>query len=199
MLGCLGFLLFLGWMTVETWFAFWQVAPMIGVHTRNSGILEVILLQVAMIGLGIWVFRRNLREMPTAMLAAFTGKGGGEAGRRMVALVGGVLLMIPGFLTDIPGLLFLLPPVQWLFANAAAKVAMILAKQAMKRVMGGGAFPGAAGGFPGAGAGFPGGFPQGGFPFPAKPDDRMQAGGFAKRPKVYDTTAERADGPTKID
>jgi len=106
----------------------------------------------------------------------------GGAGKRLVGLVGGVLLVFPGYLSDAAGLLLLLPPVQVLFSRFANLAVAAIARNAMQGMMGGKGFPG--GGFPG----FPGGFPGGG-PFPGmKPDDR---GTFPRPTKTIDTTVDK--------
>jgi hypothetical protein len=117
----------------------------------------------------------------------------GTIGRRLIGIIGGILLAFPGFVSDVPGLLFSLPPVQILLGRLGAAIAASVAKRTI-----GGMFRG-AGGFPGSG--FPGGgmpgIPPGMFPkgFPGlKPDDSLPFGrppGGA--PKTYDVEPEKPE------
>lgn len=195
-LGCLGLLLGLVIASAEAW-SFVLASRLLRAHASGiiggtgwvDTVLPIILLQAAMIALGVVVVRRAIARMPTVLMGAMMGQGDG-AGRVAVQALGGLLLIIPGFLLDVLGILLLLPPVQALFGKLGQRVLMALLKQQMARMFPGGRPPG-AGGFPG----FPG-FPGGPFPGmsprgPLMPDDRVQRGPA----KVVDTTAERVDRP----
>lgn len=173
-IGCLLALAVIGALSVELWFML-TLFEVRWVRDR-LGAFGVILgiIVISWIGVQIAMFhgRRIMAEFLT-----------GGAGKRLVGLIGGVLLAFPGYLSDAVGLLLLLPPVQVLFGRVANLVVAAMARNAMKGMMGGKGFPG--GGFPG----FPGGFPGGGGPFPGmKPDDK----GFFPRPtKTIDTTVDK--------
>lgn len=171
--GCLLALLVIGALSVELWFALW-LHERIWVKDHLGGFgLIVGIIATSFLGVRIATFHGK------RIMAEFLGGG---AGKRLVGLVGGVLLAFPGFLSDAVGLLLLLPPVQALFARVANLAVAAIARNAMKGMMGGKGFPG--GGFPG----FPGGFPGGG-PFPGmQPDDRRS---FPRPTKTIDTTVDK--------
>jgi UPF0716 protein FxsA len=176
-LGCLGFLLVLVLAALEIW-GFLLVAGWLDLLFRSGGWLEAVLLQVAMIALGIWLVRRHAAALGPALAATLTGKDNGAAGRRMVGLVGGILLIVPGFFSDVLGLLFQVGLVQGALSRIGRILAIAAARQALAK-MGGGAFPGAGP--------FPGMQPRSGFPGmpPLRPDDQV-----VRRPRILDTTAE---------
>jgi UPF0716 family protein affecting phage T7 exclusion len=110
----------------------------------------------------------------------------GNLGRRMVALIGAVLLVFPGLVTGVIGLLLQLPFMQALFAKSASKLGAVVMRTAMSKAMGMKSFPG---GNPFAG-------PLAGMSmFPGmKPDDRISLDPKKKPPKppkTYDTTVEK--------
>ncbi|GDY11491.1 hypothetical protein LBMAG53_03680 [Planctomycetota bacterium] len=173
-LGCLGFLLVLALGALEIW-GFLLVVGWLNLIFHSGGWLEAVLLQVAMIALGIWLVRRHAAALGPALAASLTGKDSGAAGRRMVGLVGAILLIVPGFFSDVLGLLFQIGFVQGALSRIGQLLAIAAARQALAK-MGGGAFPGAGP--------FPGMQPRSGFPG-MQPDDRV-----VRRPRILDTTAE---------
>lgn len=167
--GCLSILLVIAFLCIELY-------VLLEVIQRVGDVLGPILLVIVTSVIGVKVLQYQLKHLPQAFVS-------GQIGRRLVGVIGAILLIVPGFVSDVVGLLFLLPPVQGLFAGLGAVVGASVAKRAMGRMFGGGAFP------PG---GFPGGFPSGGFPggFPGlKPDDQLPFG----RPttKTYDVKPEK--------
>jgi len=175
--GCLLALLVIGALSVELWFAL-TLYEQTWVKDR-LGAFGVILGIIVISWIGVRVATYHGKRIMGEFLT-------GGAGKRLVGLVGGVLLAFPGYLSDAIGVLLLLPPVQMLFARVANLAVAAIARNAMKGMMGGKGFPG--GGFPGGGfPGFPGGFPGG--PFPGmKPDDR---GTFPRPTKTIDTTVDK--------
>jgi len=166
-LGCLVMLLIFGALCVELW-AF----LVIRVYVDDT--LGPLLLLIALSYIGVKVVIAQARALPMDLLA-------GRGGRRLVGIVGGVLLAFPGFISGAMGLLLILPPVQILLSGLGQRVAASVMRNLMGRMSGGG-FPGMPKGFPG---GFPGGMP--GNPFPGmKPDER-----FRKPTKTIDTTIEK--------
>ena len=173
--GCLLALAILGALCVELWFLLTlSGVPRIRDDIGAFGlILGVIVISYLGVRIAMYHGKRIMPEFMT-----------GGAGKRLVGLVGGVLLVFPGYLSDAVGLILLLPPVQVLLARVANLAVAAIARNAMKGMIGGKGFPGGGGGgFPG----FPGGFPGG--PFPGmKPDDR---GTFPRPTKTIDTTVEK--------
>ena len=166
-LGCLLVLLIFGALCVELW-------AFLIIRAYVDDTLGPILLLVAMSYIGVRVVIVQARMLPMDLLA-------GRGGRRLVGVVGGVLLAFPGFISDALGILLLLPPVQIVLSGLGQRLAASLMRTITGRMMGGG------GGFPGMPKGFPGGFPGG--PFPGmKPDER-----FRKPTKTIDTTVEKDD------
>lgn len=107
----------------------------------------------------------------------------GKAGRRIIGIMGALLLAFPGFGSDLLALPLLFPPVQALLGRFGTVLAGSLMRNAMGRM--GGKFPG--------GGGFPGGFPGGGGPFPGM----QPRGGFAGM-KPDDSVATKRGGPKRI-
>ena len=166
-LGCLMLLLVFGALCVELW-------AFLIIREYADDTLGPILLLVALSYIGVRVVIVQARMLPMDLLA-------GRGGRRLVGVVGGVLLAFPGFISDALGILLLLPPVQIVLSGLGQRLAASLMRTIAGRMMGGG------GGFPGMPKGFPGGFPGG--PFPGmKPDER-----FRKPTKTIDTTVEKDD------
>jgi UPF0716 family protein affecting phage T7 exclusion len=159
-LGCLMLLLVLGAFAGELW-------VFLVVRERVDDTLGPLLVIIATSYIGVRVAIWHGQKLPLDLLA-------GTAGRRLIAVLGGVLLAFPGLVSDVLGLLLLLPPLQSVLAGFGQRLASSLMRNIMSR-MGGGSFPG----------GMPGGFPGG--PFPGmKPDDR-----FTKPTKTIDTTLEK--------
>jgi UPF0716 family protein affecting phage T7 exclusion len=172
-IGCISILLFIFLLCVE----FYVLLVVMG---WMKDILGPLLILAVMTVVGVKVAQFHMKRLPQALMS-------GQGGRRVIGLVGGLLIVIPGFITDIVGLLLQVPFVQRLFS----KLGMLVAASLVKRAMGGGlgkGFPG----FPGGG--FPGGFPGGAFPggpFPGmKPDDRITSG-KAGGPKTYDVQPDK--------
>lgn len=177
--GCLAILLVIAALAVELW----VVLLVIG---WSKDVLGPLLAVGATSIIGVVVIRRQLAVLPQSMLD-------GSIGRRLIGLIGGILLVFPGFVSDVPGLLLALPPVQALFGRLGAAIAASFAKRAI-----GGMFRGMPGGFPGGmpGGGFPGGIPPGMFPkgFPGlKPDEQLPFGRPGAPPKTYDVKPEQPE------
>lgn len=171
--GCLLLLLILGMACVELW-------VFLLVVTKAE---DVILPLIAIIGLswsGWRIITHQVKLLPAAFLT-------GDAGRRLVGLIAGAMLLLPGFITAALALPLLLPPVQRLFSRLGNVIAGGLMRHLMGRMKPGG-FPGGA--FPGGpfpSGPFPGMQPRGG---PLRPDDSVRA-----PPKIIETTVERDDDP----
>jgi UPF0716 family protein affecting phage T7 exclusion len=190
MIGCLGLLLVLAVLTGEAFsfvvahkvLATWG-RDLVGGSQVSDTILLIILLQVAMIVAGVLVVKSAVNRLPAVLMGSMLGQGTG-AGRLLIGLFAGILLIVPGFFLDVVAVLLLLPPVQALFGAIGQRVAMSLVRQQMAKMFPGGK-PGMAGGFPfGAGTPFPGMQPRG----PLTPDLSVGRGG-----KIVDVTAERVD------
>ncbi len=165
-IGCLFLLAIIGFFSAEI-YVFLVVVEQSKRIWGTSDVLAPLIAVIATSYIGVRVAIHHGRKLPMEML-------GGNAGSRMVAVLGGVALAFPGFISDAVGLIMLLPPVRRLFSRSAGLLAAALARQAMSRAMGGKGFPGFGGGqFPGM-----------------KPDDRRF---FPKSTKTIDTTAERQD------
>ena len=183
--GCLAILLVIAALAVELW----AVLFVIGL---TKDILGPLLAVAATSILGAVMIRRHVAGLPKSMLD-------GTIGRRLIGIIGGILLAFPGFVSDVPGLLLILPPVQMLFGRLGAAIAASVAKRTMSKMFGGGmpgGFPG--GGFPGGfpGSGKPGGIPPGMFPkgFPKlTPDERLSFGKSGAAPKTYDVKPEEPE------
>ncbi len=153
---------------------------------RTEEPFGLLLLMAVICVVGVKLTAYHASKLPVALMS-------GDLGRRMVAVIGGVLLVIPGFGTDVLGLLCQIPLVQRWFAGGAGKLGSALMNQAMQRMGGAGkaGFPGApGGGFPM----FPGMQAKGGFT-PLKPDEAARFGlpplpPKGKKPRDYDTTSE---------
>lgn len=165
--GCLLLLLIIGMICVELW-----VFLLIVTEAE-----DVILPLLAIIGLswsGWRIIAYHIKLLPAAFLT-------GDAGRRLVGLIAGAMLIFPGFISGALALPLLLPPVQRLFGRLGNAIAGGLMRHVMGRMKPGG---------------FPGGFPGGPFPGmqqrsgPLRPDDSVRT-----PPKIIDTTVERDDDP----
>ncbi len=90
-----------------------------------------LLLSLALVGLGTFILRRNLSQIPSALqelvnpLAASSSGAGSSAGGLATKLglnaVGALLLIVPGFLTAALGALMFVPPVRALVGPAVSK------------------------------------------------------------------------------
>lgn len=172
--GCLAILLVIAALAVELW----VVLLVIG---WAKDVLGPLMAVAATTLIGVVVIRRQLAVLPQSMLD-------GSIGRRLIGLIGGILLVFPGFVSDVPGLLLALPPVQMLFGRLGAAIAASFAKRAI-----GGMFSGMGGGMPGGGfTGIPPGmFPKG---FPGlKPDEQLPFGRPGAPPKTYDVKPEQPE------
>lgn len=187
-LGCFGLLAVLAVLVAEGYS--FVVGSRLLIHfdradfpSWDATVLPLILIQGALMAVGVMAVKRAVNRLPTAMLGAMTGQSA-DAGRLVMQVIGGLLLIVPGFFLDVLGILLLLPPIQAVFAKLGQRVMMGIMRQQMAKMFPGGMPPGAFGkGFPGGP--FPGMSPRG----PLTPDERMP-----RRPKVIDTTAERVDG-----
>jgi UPF0716 family protein affecting phage T7 exclusion len=172
--GCLLLLMVLGWMCLELY-----VVLELVLRFEDAVLPIAAVVALSIIGWKLVQFHKN------RMMVSFAQ---GQAGSRIIGMLGAVLIVIPGFISGFIGLLLQIPFIQRLFASLGNKIMASM----MKRFMGGG-FPGA--GFPGAGfpGGFPGGMPKGGFPgFPGmmqRPDERISMPKAA--PKTYDVKPEK--------
>ena len=188
-LGCLGLLMVVGVVTAEV-YSFVVASHLLRTYAREiiggaavmDTILPLILVQVTLMAIGVVVVKRAFTRMPTALMGSVMGQNA-DAGRVMLSMLGGILLIIPGFFLDVIAIIVLLPPVQALLAKIGQRVVMALVRRQLGKMFPGGMPPGGmAGGFPG---GFPGMQPRGSL----TPDERIP-----RRPgKVIDTTAERVD------
>ena len=186
MIGCFGLLLVAGVLVGEA-YSFVVVHHLLGTYAReivggvrwSDTLLPILLLQVAMIVLGVLAVKSAIAGLPTALMGSMLGKGT-DAGRLMVRMLAGILLIIPGFFLDVVGLLLLLPPVQALLGHLGQRIAMSLIRRQMSKMFPGG-MPGQ---MPFPGGAFPGMQPRG----PMMPDARVGRGG-----KIVDVTAERVD------
>lgn len=184
--GCLALLLVIAALSVELWVVLLAIG-------WTKDILGPLLAVAATSILGAVVIRRHVAGLPKSMLD-------GTIGRRLIGIIGGILLAFPGFVSDVPGLLLILPPVQMLLGRLGAAIAASVAKRTMSRMFGGGVMPGGfpGGGFPGGfpGSGMPGGIPPGMFPkgFPGlTPDERLPFGKPGAAPKTYDVKPEQPE------
>ncbi len=186
LVGCLLLLgIILVWAAVEGT-GLWLLASALGSGvgegwTHPEWLGAILATAVASI-VGVVIVKRQAAALPQELLGSFMGVPGKGLGRRVVAILGGILLAIPGPATDVVGILLLLPPVQMLLAALAARIAMSIAKQTMGKMMAGGGLFGGIGGAAGGGSPFPGMMPFAGL----KPDDRTP-----RRPKTYEVEAER--------
>jgi|GEM_PF-4998830 len=137
-------------------------------------LLGIIMMSIA----GFRIISFNIKRLPMEFLS-------GGAGRRLIGVIAGALLLFPGFITGALALPLLLPPVQ----RGLGRLGNVLAGGLMRHFMVKMGSSGKAGGF----AGFPGGFPGGPFPgmqprgkLPLRPDDSVR-----QRPKIIETTVER--------
>ncbi len=186
LLGCLGLLL-VGGVLIGEAYSFVVMHRLLGTHARefiggvlwSDTLLPILLLQVVMIVLGVLAVKSAIATLPTALMGSMVGKGS-DAGRLMVRMAAGILLIIPGFFLDAVALLLLLPPVQAIFGSLGQRIAMSLVRRQMAKMFPGG-MPGQ---MPFPGGGFPGMQPRG----PMMPDARVGRGG-----KIVDVTAERVD------
>jgi UPF0716 family protein affecting phage T7 exclusion len=194
LIGCFGLLLVAGVLAGEG-YSFVVAHHLLGTYARDlcggarwtDTLLPILLGQFALMVLGGMTVKRAINRLPSALMGSLLGQNA-DAGRLMVSMVAGILLIVPGFFLDVVGLLLLLPPLQAGFGKLGQRIAMSLVRQQMGKMFAGG-MPG--GGMPGGFSG--GGFPGGAFPGmiprgPLMPDARLGRGG-----KVVDVTAERVD------
>lgn len=189
LLGCAGLLVLLVLAAGEA-FSFIAAHRLLGAYARDliggaapsDTILPILVLQVVAIVAGVLVVKSTIAALPMALMGSVLGQGA-SAGRLIVRILAGILLIVPGFFLDLVALLLLLPPVQALLASKGQAVAMSLVRRQMGKMFGGG-MPGMPGGMPGAGFPFPGMQPRS----PLTPDARLGKGG-----KIVDVTAERVD------
>lgn len=176
--GCLAILLVIAALSVELWVLLlvigWSKDPF-------ASIVCVIITSV----LGAVLIRRHVAGLPKSMID-------GTIGRRLIGILGGILLAFPGFASDVPGLLFSLPPVQMLLGRLGAAIAASVAKRTVH-----GMFRGMGGGV--GGGAMPGGIPPGMFPkgFRGRltPDDSLPFGKPGAAPKTYDVKPEQPEQP----
>lgn len=198
MIGCLGLLGLLSVLAGEA-FSFVLAHRLLGTYARDlvgganpsDTILPILAVQIVLMVTGVILVKRSVSRLPNALMGSMMGQGA-AAGRLLIRLVAGILLIIPGFFLDVVALILLLPPVQTIFAALGQRIVMSLVRQQMAKMFPGG-MPGGAGGaggfpFPGGMGGLPGGFPGMQARGPLKPDAQMRRG------KVVDVSAERVDG-----
>ena len=189
LLGCFGLLLVAGLVAGEG-YSFVVAHHLLGTYARDlcggsrwsDTLLPILLLQVGLIVFGVMTVKSSITRLPSALMGSMLGQNA-DAGRLMVRVLAGILLIVPGFFLDVVGLLLLLPPLQAGFGKLGQRIAMSLVRKQMGKM-----FPGGM-----AGGGMPGGFPGGSFPGmmprgPLTPDARLGRGG-----KIVDVTAERVD------
>lgn len=191
MLGCVGLLVALATVAGEA-YSFVVAHRLLGAHAReliggsnlSDTILPIIVIQVILMVIGVMLVKSTIAQLPTALMGSVMGQGT-AAGRLVVRLLAGILLIVPGFFLDAVALILLLPPVQAVLAALGQRVVMSLVRQQMAKMFPGG-MPGGAGGFP-----FPGGMP-GGFPG-MRPRGPLAPDAQVRRGKVVDVSAERVD------
>jgi UPF0716 protein FxsA len=181
-LGCLGLLILLTWLGLETWAYYATATHLNGAYGQaigSGGWWLPALWIVAMIFVGLRVVKHQVAQVVPAFLT-------GNAGQHVIGALGGVLLVIPGLLSDVAGLILLVPPVQMLLG----KLGNAIVASVMKRMMGG-MFGGKGGASPfGGRSPFGGTSPFGGFGAPSRSDDRVTFAG-KRSGKTYDTVAEK--------
>ncbi len=197
-IGCLFALLVIAVLAGETWVYLWVSHDMAIRFTGETEYILPLLVIFAGMYAGWRLVKYHVSRIPMAFMQ-------GHAGRHVVGVLAGVLLLIPGLATDMVGLVLLLPPVGALGNRLGNRVMASIARQTLGRMMaGGGGFPGFPGGAPNAGlSGFPGmsprGFPgltpddQRSFPLPKSPSPKSPLPGtFPGNPgKTYDTTVDK--------
>ncbi len=105
------------WAVLEIW--------LLTVVARAAGGGTVLLLLLAGLAFGAVAAKRAGRWAGRALTAQARGSGaprpagGGSAG---LAMLGGLLLMVPGLVSDAAGLLCLFPPTRALIGRAAARI-----------------------------------------------------------------------------
>lgn len=163
--GCLLLLLIIGMICVELW-------VFLTVVQRAEDVILPMIAIIALSWTGWRIIAYSLKLLPAAFLT-------GDAGRRLVGLIAGAMLLFPGFISGALALPLLLPPVQRLFGRLGNAIAGGLMRHVMSRMKPGG-FPGGMHAGP-----FPGMQPRRG---PLRPDDSVRT-----QPKIIDTTVERDD------
>ena len=177
LLGCLALIIGVSALFVAEAFAVWGLAQLWPGELFGT-LVVMIVLSVA--GYKLLTWRKKT-------IAAAMMQGDYSV---LVAMFGAVLIVVPGYITGVCGLILQIPGARKRFSGIAAKIAAVVAKQAMARGMGPKGFGGAAGGgFPGGGPG--GGFPGGFRPNPGglKPDQSTDKKKGRKPTKTIDTTA----------
>lgn len=113
-------------MRIFTLFLLWPLVE-IALFVTVGGAIGLFWTLVVIAGsavLGVWLLRsrgvRSAAEMRRGLTAA-RGGGLGQLAGDVLAMLAGVLLILPGFLTDALGLLLLLPPVRALIILWAAR------------------------------------------------------------------------------
>lgn len=111
------------WAVLEIW--------LLTVVAEAAGGLAVVLLLAAGLVLGVFAVRRAGRrawQELSSTLSTSPGEGaaakaasGGRGGGNTLAMLGGLLLIVPGLLSDVAGLLFLFPPTAGLLRRGAEK------------------------------------------------------------------------------
>lgn len=188
MIGCLVVIAVLAALVGEA-FSFVAAHRLLGTYARDligggnvsDTILPIILLQVAAMVAGVLLVKGAVGRLPLALMGGLLGQGS-QAGRLIIGMAAGILLILPGFFLDVAAVFLLLPPVQSWLAGLGQRIALSLVRRQMGKMFPGG-MPGGGmpGGFPG---GFPGMLPRGGM----SPDARVGRGG-----RVVDVEAERLD------
>lgn len=94
---------------------------------RTIGAWATFGLVLAVSAVGVWLVRRSGRRAWRAMRASVDSgqMPEGELADAMVALLGGVLLVVPGFVTDLPALICLLPPTRGLARRVLAALVTV--------------------------------------------------------------------------
>lgn len=163
--GCLLLLGIIGLVCVELW-------VFLSVVQRTEDVILPLIAVIVLSWTGWRIIAYHIKLLPAAFMT-------GDAGRRLVGIIAGALLLFPGYITAVMAMPFLLPPVQRLFGRMGNAIAGGLLRHVMGRMK------------PGA---FPGGFASGPFPGmqqrtgPLRPDDSIRTS-----PKIIDTTVERDD------
>ncbi|MCS6970045.1 MAG: FxsA family protein [Planctomycetes bacterium] len=146
-----------------------HATALIGGSSWTDTLLPIIVLQTIAIVCGAALVKTAVAALPQALVGTLLGQGG-SAGRLVLRLIAGLLLILPGFFLDLVALILLLPPVQRGLAAAGQRLAMAVVRQQLSKL------------FPGAGR-FPGMQPRA-----AAPERRSGEG------RVIDVQGQRVEG-----
>ena len=89
-----------------------------------------------LIVVGVMIVRGMINRLPAALMGSMMGQNA-DAGRLMVRMAAGILLIIPGFFLDTLAILLLIPPVNAGLGKLGQRFAMAMVRQQMAKM-----FPG---------------------------------------------------------